>query len=246
MAVLGPVSYLLVLSTASRTEFGGVNWNFSFQAYREIFDPIYLKVLGRTLLLSLSATAITLALAYPFALFLSRLDRSQAAYWLILLLVPFWTNFLVRTLAFMDVIRLSSFGIALEFSLVSVLLTMVYNYLPFAVLPIYNSLEKIPDSIFEAAQDLGANSLTTFTQVIWPLSKSGVMIAAVLVFVPTLGEFLIPEIVGGGRSFFLGSLLQQQFLVARNWPLGAALLVLLVLGACFLLALVGKQLKEQD
>jgi spermidine/putrescine transport system permease protein len=161
------------------------------------------------------------------------------------LLVPFWTNYLIRLLAFMDVLRLAPFGFEWTFTFHGILAALLYNYLPFAVLPLYSALEKVPSSLIEAAQDLGASRRRILISVLWPLTKNAVFATALLVFIPALGEFLIPELVGGGRSYMLGTFLQQQFLTFRNWPLGAAAIVFLLLLSLLALLLGGKALAEE-
>ena len=244
--VLAPFSLIVATSFALRDEYGGVHFGLHLDAYRQLADPLYLEVLGRTILLALAHSVITLLAAYPLAFFLSRLDRASAGTYLTLLLIPFWTNYLIRLLAFMDVLRWKPFGLQWTFTAKGMLAAMLYNYLPFAILPLYTALEKIPSSLIEAAQDLGASKRKIFAEVLWPLTRKPVTITFLMVFIPALGEFLIPELVGGGQSFYLGTFLQQQFLVTRNWPLGsAAITALLLLSVCVLL-LAGRSLSEEE
>lgn len=232
----GPLVILVVTSFYRRTPLGGMEAALITDAYRTLFDPLYLKVLGATLGFAFLNTCLCLFFAYPMAFYLSRIPARQRNFWLTLILIPFWTSFLIRILAFMDVLRLQIFGVDLLYTTPGILMCLVYNYLPFAVLPLFSTLEKIPNSLFEAARDLGASRLQVFTRVLWPLSRSGVLTASLLVFIPSMGEYLIPEIVGGGRTFLLGTFLQNQFLSARNWPLGAAAIAcVLVLTAVLLL-----------
>lgn len=244
--VAGPFSLILAASFAQRDEGGLLHFGFHLDAYQQLLDPLYLHIFLRTLLMALVHSLLTLLVAYPAAFFLSRLPRREAALYLTLLLVPFWTNYLVRLLAFTDVLRLQPFGISWTFQFRGILAAMLYNYLPFAVLPLYAALEKVPTSVIEAAQDLGAKKRQVLLKVLWPLTRRPLTAAFLLVFIPALGEFLIPELVGGGQSFFLGTFLQQQFLTFRNWPLGSAAIALLVLLAILMIAFAGKALAEDE
>ncbi len=222
--VVGPFG--LLLSVSFQNQLG---------AYQELLHPAYLQMIGRTLAFSTLHSTITMLLALPIAFYLSRLERKRASKYLTLLLIPFWTNFLIRLLSFQDVLRLEPFGIAWTFSFHGMVAAMIYNGLPFAILPLYAAMEKIPNSLLEAAQDLGAQKRKVITDVLWPLLKWPIFATSLLIFIPALGEFLIPEMVGGGQAYYLGTFLQRQFLVAQNWPLGAAAISLLLIFAGTLL-----------
>jgi spermidine/putrescine transport system permease protein len=236
--VAAPFGLVFATSLAQRTDLGAVTFALSGEAFRQLADPLYFVILQRTVVLALAHTLLTLTVAYPVAFFLSRVSREESSFLLTLLMVPFWTNFLVRLLAFMDILRLQPFGLDLAYTPAGMLAAMLYNYFPFAVLPLYSALTKIPSTILEAAQDLGASKRRVFLHVLWPLTRRAVVATGLLVFIPALGEFLIPVIVGGGRSYYLGNFLHQQFLVTRNWPLGSAAIVAL-LGLSFLLVRFG-------
>jgi len=242
--VLAPFGLIFAASMAEKDAFGNLIFGFHGGAFRDLFDPLYSQVLGRTLLFALLHTTATIAIAFPVAFFLSRLERSEAGLYLTLLLIPFFTNFLIRLLSFMDVLRLQPFGLQLTFSFPGMLAAMLYNCLPFAIFPLYAALEKVPTSLLEAAQDLSASKRRVFARVLWPLTKRPVYAVSLLIFIPALGEFLIPELVGGGQSFFLGTFLHQQFLVSRNWPLGSAAITLLLGLSVVMVAVGGKALEE--
>ncbi len=244
--VAAPFALIIAASFAQRDEAGSLHYGFYLESYKTLFDPLYLQVFSRTFFMATLHSILTILAAYPAAFFLSRLARANAALYLTLLLVPFWTNYLIRLLAFMDVLRLHPFGLEWTFTFRGILAALLYNYLPFAVLPLYNALEKVPSSLIEAAQDLGASKRQVLFQVLWPLTRKPVTATFLLVFIPALGEFLIPELVGGGQNFYLGTFLQQQFLTFRNWPLGSAAIALLVLLAILMLALGGRALAEDD
>lgn len=242
--VAAPFAMIVAASFGHRDETGLVEYGFHLESYGQLADPLYLEVFGRTLGMAMIHSVLTLLAAYPAAFFLSRLGRTQAAFYLTLLLVPFWTNYLIRLLAFMDVLRLHPFGLEWTFTFRGIVACLLYNYLPFAVLPLYSALEKVPNSLIEAALDLGASKRQVLFQVLWPLTRKPVTATFLLVFIPALGEFLIPELVGGGQNFYLGTFLQQQFLTVRNWPLGSAAIAILVLIATIVLFLGGKALAD--
>lgn len=227
--LIGPIVIIIATSFMTRTPFGEVEWKFSLEAYSTLFDYLYLKLFMRSLGLAAGNTALTILIAYPVAFYLTKLPSSKRTWVLTLILIPFWTSFLVRILGFMEFLRLEPLGLKLLYSYGGVLLSMCCNYLPFALLPLYAEVSKIEKSVIEAAQDLGASRWQIFSRVFLPLSKRGLLVASMLVFIPSLGEFLIPDLVGGGRVYGLGSFLQNQFLSARNWPLGSATLSLLLI-----------------
>ena len=229
LGLIGPIAIIMVTSFLTRSPFGQVEWTFTFDAYRTLFDYLYFNLFVRSLGLASGNTILTIAIAYPVAFYLSKLPKTQRTWVMTLILIPFWTSFLVRVLGFMEFLRLEPFGIKLLYTYSGVLLSMCCNYLPFALLPLYSEVSKIPPSVIEAAQDLGATRWQIFSRVFLPLSKRGLIVASMLVFIPSLGEFLIPDLVGGGRVYGLGSFLQNQFLSARNWPLGSAALSLMLL-----------------
>ena len=243
--ILGPLVILFLNSVAIRDPYGNVVPAFVLDSYRMLMDPLYAKVMGLTLFFALGNTVGTVVLAYPLALFIARL-RGPARMWLMtLVLIPFWTSFLVRILAFMDLLRAKPFGLDWIYTGQGVLGAMIYNYLPFAVLPLYSSMEKIEPAVFEAARDLGASRLQVFTKILLPLTKPALITAAMFVFIPSLGEFLIPDLVGGGHFYLLGSFLKNQFETARNWPFGASAIMVLV-GATFVLLAVANFLGADE
>ena len=244
LLILAPFSLILATSFAHRDVLGNVEFAFQLDAYKELLQPVYFSVLTRSLVLAAVNTMVTSILAFPLAFFLSRLPKNTAGVYLVLILIPFWTNFLIRLLAFMDVLRLQPFGISWTYTWHGIVAAMVYNYLPIAVLPLYSAMEKIPNSVLEAAWDLGASKRRVFTRVLFPMTKRAVYSTGVLLFIPSLGEFLIPELVGGGKRYFLGAFLEQQFLTVRNWPLGSATIVLVLALSLLLLKLFGSPLLE--
>jgi spermidine/putrescine transport system permease protein len=230
-----PLGIVAVYSLLSRGAYGGIVLNWTAENYTRIFDPLYGSIFVRTLLLATVATAFCLLLAFPLALFIAGAGKRRNLY-LNLVMLPFWTSFLVRTYAWMFLLRdtglintaLLATGIIREplpllYNDGAVLLGLVYGHLPFAVLPIYASLERLDKSLLEAAADLGARPFSAVAHVVLPLTRPGLVAAAVLAFIPSLGAFLTPDLLGGGKTVMIGNLIQNQFTTARDWPFGSAL-----------------------
>lgn len=241
--VIGPFALIITVSFLERDNLGQLQNHFVFNAYKEIFADVFIQTGLRTLFMALANTICTILLAYPLAFYIASQKGNRQIMLLSLVLIPFWTNYLIRVLAFMDFLRLEPFGFALLFTREGVLSALVYTYLPFALLPLYSNMKNIDFSHFEAARDLGANNWQVFKNVLWPLTRGGVANAALFIFVPSLGEYLVPELLSGGKFYMLGSLLQHQFSTARNWPAGAALIVLIVF-ALISVFLVGQKKHE--
>jgi spermidine/putrescine transport system permease protein len=236
-----PFAIVLAYSFLTRGVYGGVEQPWTLENYQRLLDPLYLAVLLRSFVMALAATFLCLILAFPAALFISRSGRRKNLY-LQLVILPFWTSFLVRTYAWLFLLRdtglintvLQKIGIIhtplqLLYNDGAVLLGLVYGYLPFMVLPIYATLERLDPSLPEAAADLGAGPWATLFHVIVPLSRPGIIAGAVLVFIPCLGAYLTPDLLGGGRTVLVGNLVQSQFTAARDWPFGSAVSMLLML-----------------
>ena len=242
MAILfaAPFAIVMAYSFLTRGSFGGIAQPWNLENYQRLVDPLYLSILGRSFLMAIGATAMCLVLAFPAALFISQAPRHKNLY-LQLVMLPFWTSFLVRTYAWIFLLRdtglfntaLQALGVIHEplpllYNNGAVLLGLVYGYLPFMVLPIYATLERLDPSLVEAAADLGARPLTTVFRVVVPLSKPGIVAGSVLVFIPCLGAYLTPDLLGGGRTVLVGNLVQNQFTTARDWPFGSAVSIALM------------------
>jgi len=239
--LVAPLGIVLAYSLLTRGVYGGVERPWTIEAYQRLIDPIYLTILLRSFAMALAATGLCLVFAFPAALFISRATKRKNLY-LQLVMLPFWTSFLVRTYAWLFLLRdtglintvLQKVGIIhdplqLLYNDGAVLLGLVYGYLPFMVLPIYATLERLDPALIEAAADLGARPLATLFRVIVPLSQPGIVAGSVLVFIPCLGAYLTPDLLGGGRTVLVGNLVQNQFTNARDWPFGSAVSVLLML-----------------
>lgn len=214
---------------------------FSLENIQKAFEPIYFKALLRSLRIAFVSTVICLVLAYPLAMILSNMRTGKSSV-ILLFVLPMWMNFLLRTYAWLSLLETNNgfINTVLRFlhlptiSIIgtqnAVILGMVYNFLPFMILPIYNSLVKIDPSLLEAAQDLGANEWIRFWRVIWPLSIPGVISGITMVFMPAVTTFVIPNLLGSGKVNLIGNVIEQQFLMAYNWHFGSSLsLVLMVL-----------------
>ena len=231
---LVPIVIMFAYSLMPRGVYGGVESGFTLEHYQRFFDPLYLQVLVRTFVWSIGATIICLVLGYPVAYAIARSGKWKTLL-LFLIVLPFWTSFLVRTFAMIFLLRDTGFintlllGLGLIdrplemlYTPFSVMLGLVYGFLPFMVLPIYASLEKLDLSLLEAAEVLGARPVARFTRVTLPLSMPGVVAGCLLVFIPALGSFLTSDLLGGAKEVMIGNLIQNQFSSARNWPFGSA------------------------
>jgi spermidine/putrescine transport system permease protein len=243
-----PLAIILCYSLLTRGAYGGITFHWTAENYLRFVDPLYGAILVRTFIVSAISTVICLSLAFPLALFISRSGNRKNLY-LQLVMLPFWTSFLVRTYAWMFLLRdtglinmtLQALGITREplpllYNDGAVLLGLVYGYLPFAVLPIYATLERLDKNLLEAAADLGANQWDAIRSVIIPMCAPGFRAGAILVFIPCLGAYLTPDLLGGGKSVMVGNLIQNQFTTARDWPFGSA--ISLVVMAVVMLALM--------
>jgi spermidine/putrescine transport system permease protein len=246
---LTPILIMFVYSVMPRGIYGGVERGFTLEHYARFFDPLYLEVLQRTFLWSVACTAICLVLGYPVAYVIVRSGRWRNLL-LFLVVLPFWTSFLVRTFAMIFLMRdtglinnwLLKLGVISEpltilYTPFAVMAGLVYGFLPFMILPIYASLEKLDLSLLEAAEVLGARPRARFRRVTLPLSMPGVVAGCLLVFIPALGSFLTADLLGGAKQMMIGNLVQNQFSSARNWPFGSAasfIVMALVLAAVML------------
>lgn len=247
-AASGPLLIMLVYSFLTPGSYGGVEWIFSFDGWasvfvqRDIFDDTlsvadaHVLILWRSVKLSLMTTFTALIFGFPTAYFIATRPIERRNLWLFLITIPFWTNLLIRTFAIMEVIRnqgvintfLMSYGLIEEpiqilFTDFAIMVGMTYVYLPLMVLPIYASMEKFDFRLVEAGYDLYATRLKVLRRIIVPMVKPGIVAGSILVFIPSLGAYVTPRILGGGKNMMLGNLIGLQFGQGRNWPLGAAL-----------------------
>jgi spermidine/putrescine transport system permease protein len=237
-----PLILVTVLSFLSRGTYGEVVYKFNLENYIRLFDPLYAKILGYSLLVGFLTTVLSLLIGYPMAYYIARAPARQRSLLLFLILLPFWTNFIIRIYAWIMILRsegfLNSFlqwiGVIHEplnilYTPIAVLIGMVYEFLPFMVLPLYTSLEKIENAQLEAAADLGAPPWKAFLRVTLPLSLPGMIAGTILVFIPAMGMFVVPDLMGGAKTMLIGNVIRNQFLTSRDWPFGAAASMLLML-----------------
>ncbi|MBV8843287.1 MAG: ABC transporter permease [Bryobacterales bacterium] len=247
LTVVAPLAIICLYSFMSRGAYGGVGQPFTSENYTRLLDPLYGAILWRSFWVAAVSTLICLALGFPLALFIARSGEKKNLY-LSLVILPFWTSFLIRTYAWMFLLRdtglintaLLSAGIIREplpmlYNNGAVILGLVYGFLPFMVLPLYAILERLDPSLMEAAADLGARPRETLFRVILPLCAPGIRAGAILVFVPCLGTYLTSDLLGGSKTILIGNLVQNQFTSARDWPFGAAASLALMAAATLLL-----------
>ncbi|CAD5105949.1 ABC transporter permease [Zestomonas carbonaria] len=248
---LTPLAIMATYSLLEPGLYGGVEWNFYPDNFgrvlgwadgtHEEFDIVYLEIILRSLRIALLTVVASLLICYPVAFWVSRLDERKRNFFLFLITLPFFASLIVRLYAwvlilrptgflnhFMQALGLSDRPLDLIYSETAVLIGLVYIFIPFMFLPIYASVEKLDRRLLEASQDLGASRLQTFWRVILPLTLPGVAAGSLIVFIPSLGNFIVPSLLGGAKVLMIGSLVEQQFLAARNWPFGAALAMLLM------------------
>lgn len=253
VAILGiffffPLLIMLLYSFAQRDTYGGIrviqDWGQYLRSaewisnYVRSFEPIYVEIYFRSLWMAILTTALCLLIGYPISYFIAlRVKPSWKNTLLTMVIIPFWTSFLIRTYAWIIILRseglinqlLMGIGLiqspieTLLYSQFAVMLGLVYGELPFMILPLYASIEKLDTSLLEAANDLGANSFWTFFKVTVPLTMPGIAAGIILVFIPTIGTFITPDLLGGAKSILVGNLIQNQFAIARDKPFGSAI-----------------------
>ena len=252
-----PLLLIAVYSFCSRSGYGQIVYTFTLENYIKFMEPIYINVLINSLMLALKSTLICFILGYPMAYILSRSDMNKRNLLILLFVLPLWTNTLLRTYAWMGILReqgvinqvliflnIIDTPLKLLYTDKAVLLGMVYNFLPFMVLPIYSVLSKIDYSLIEASSDLGGTSFHTFRKVILPLSLPGVVSGITMVFMPCVSTFVISDLLGGGQSILLGNLIQNQFLVARNWQFGSAISMIMMCIIIISMKILGNKDRE--
>jgi spermidine/putrescine transport system permease protein len=253
---LAPLAIILAYSFLTRGTYGGISLPWTAESYQRLIDPIYLAIFWRSFWIAGVSTVFCLLLGFPLALFISRSGKRKDLY-LSLVMLPFWTSFLVRTYAWMFLLRdtglintlLEKLGLIhgplpLLYNDGAVILGLVYGYLPFMVLPLYATLERLDRNLLEASADLGARPWATLTQVMAPLCAPGIRAGAILVFIPCLGAYLTPDLLGGGKSVMIGNLIQNQFTTARDWPFGSAVSLALMALVMLLLAVFVRRGEE--
>ena len=237
---LAPIAIVIVFSFMKKGLYGGVVREFSLDAYRYLADPVFLRITFRTLITSLIATVITILIALPCGYAMARSKHQTLL--LLLIIIPFWTNFLIRVFAWMNILGNNGFinqllmnlGIInnylpLMYNQNAVILVLVYMYLPYAILPLFSTIDKFDFSLLEAARDLGASKFTSMVTILLPNIRGGIFTAVLFTFIPIFGAYAVPLLVGGMDSYMLGNVIADQLLKSRNWPRAAAISMVLTI-----------------
>lgn len=254
-----PLLIVVAVSFAGRTAYGQIIFSFTFSNYARFMEPLYLRIFIDTIITAFITTFATFAMGYPLAYTIAKLPKKWQQPGLILVMIPFWINFLIRSYAWVIILRsqgvvntiLMNLGIIstplnMLYNDTAVMLGMIYALLPFMVLPIYVSIEQLDERLLEAASDLGATPWTAFRKVTLPLTMPGIAAGSILVFISSLGMFVVPDVMGGAKSALIGNLIQNQFLAARDWPFGSALSIVLAVLSLVLIILYYKVLQTSE
>lgn len=247
---LFPLLFVLAFAFLQRGAYGTVEMQFTLDNIVRVFDPLYMGTLWETVKIAVITTVLCLLIGYPFAYTITIVDRKYRSILLLLATIPFWINFLVRSYAWIVILRsqglvntlLLKLGIISEplnllYNTPSVVLGMVYSLLPFMILPVYAAIEQLDKRKLEAAYDLGATPVKAFWNVTLPMTMSGVATGSILVFVSSIGMFVVSDVMGGSKVALIGNVIQNQFLGARDWPFGSALSIIVVLFSVLLIYL---------
>lgn len=273
-----PTLIVVVYSVLEKGIYGGVEWNFSLEAYKFFVTPYFLKILWNTIVISVVVTFVTIIFAIPTALFIARSNKKNLL--LFLIIIPFWTNFLIRIYSWIAILGNNGFlnniivgvrtffitmgargtfmapiflwlGDLLQnapyqflYNKTSVIIVSVYAYLPYAILPLYSTIEKFDFNLIHAARDLGASKVQSYMRVFLPNIKSGIITAGLFTFIPTLGAYAIPQLVGGKSSHMLGNIIATELTITRNWPKAAAISTGLIAITTVLILIFSKYDKE--
>jgi spermidine/putrescine transport system permease protein len=255
------VPLLMVLGTSFFTSSSEhfIQLPLTYRNYLELFNYAYFKITINSLILAGSCTIISLIISYPFAYIIARAKTKFKSLLLLLVIIPFWTSSLIRTYAIITIIKakgllstaLLALGIIHQplqilYSMQAVLIGTVYDLLPFMILPLYANIEKLDESLLEAARDLGASKIRTFVKIIIPLTMPGIIAGSILVFLPAMTMFYIPALLGGAKNILLGNLIQSQFLTANNWPVGASISIFIILLMCAMILIYWRRAKSNN
>jgi spermidine/putrescine transport system permease protein len=240
LLVAAPLGYVFFLSFMT-TDGYNVVFQFNFNNYRNILNTTYMEIYANSFIIAFFTTVICILLGYPFAFIMAKADKKKKTIMIIMLMVPFWTNSLIRLNGWKTILGKTGLlnSILLHIGFIdqpieilytrgAVLLGMVYTLIPYMILPLFASIDKLDDSLLEASNDLGGNKVKTFLHVTLPLTFAGVFSGSIMIFIPSLGYFFVSDIMGGGKSQLIGNLIENQFKAANNWPFGASLSMLLI------------------
>ncbi|MGN1317565.1 MAG: ABC transporter permease [Lachnospirales bacterium] len=248
-----PLLYVLVMSFCGIDSHYNLEFKFTADNYKRLVDPNYIQIYFQSIVIAFLTTVICIVVAYPFSFFIARTMSKKKAFLYMLVIIPFWTNSLIRIYGWRTFLGTNGWlnNVLVTLGLVdkpveflfkqgTTVLGMVYCLFPFMVLPLYTAIEKLDKSLLEASADLGAKGVSTFLRVILPLTASGIFSGSIMVFIPTLGYFFVSDILGGGNSDVIGNLIERQFQSGNNWPLGAALSIVLIIITLLLVKLYQK------
>jgi len=254
-----PFIYIFAISFMNKGPYGGVVVGFTLDNFKQVFDPLYLKVFGESLLISALTTIICILIAYPFTYFIAQKSTIKKTVFMAMVIVPFLVSSLIRLFGWINLLRkdgiinsmLLKLGVIHEplqlvYNTTGVMIGLVYMLLPFMILPLYSSIEKLDKSLLEACSDLGAKPFTSFLRVTLPLTMPGVFAGSILVFIPSLGYFFVTDLLGGNKMQVIGNIIRNQFITARNWPLGAAISIFLIIITLVLVKLYQKSGGNMD
>ncbi|MCC8160436.1 MAG: ABC transporter permease [Oscillospiraceae bacterium] len=254
-----PLIYVLIMSFCSLDEGYNVVFKFTLANYQRLLDPNYIQIYGTSLFVAFITTALCIVVGYPFSFLIARTTSKHKALLYMLVIIPFWTNSLIRIYGWRTLLgtngwinnllimmNLTDTPVEFLFNRGATILGMFYCLFPYMVLPLYTAIEKLDKNLLEASADLGAKSRSTFTRVIIPLTMSGIFSGSIMVFIPSLGYFFVSDILGGGNSDVIGNLIECQFQSGNNWPLGAALSIILILITLLLVKLYQKLGGDMD
>ncbi|NRT78699.1 ABC transporter permease [Clostridium beijerinckii] len=236
-----PFIYVFAMSFMNKGAYGGVVIGFTLNNFIQVFDPLYLKVFGESLLISAFATIICIVIAYPFTYFIAQKTTIKKTVFMAMVIVPFLVSSLIRLFGWINLLRkdgiinslllklgLINEPLQLVYNTTGVMIGLVYMLLPFMILPLYSSIEKLDKSLLEACSDLGSRPITSFIKVTLPLTMPGIFAGSILVFIPSLGYFFVTDLLGGSKTQVIGNVIRTQFITARNWPLGSAISIFLI------------------
>lgn len=240
--IIAPFCLLAFMSFMTKGPLGIIKYTPTFENYKEILNPVYADVIKQSLVVAVWTTVLTVLMSYPLASFIAKLKSKTSSLITVLLMLPLWVSGLVVLYSFVIILNNSGLinTILLQLHIIkqplqllynnfAIVVGMIYMFLPFAVLPIYSSIEKLDPGLIEASKDLGAGPVRTFLKVTFPLTSPGAFAAVILTFIPCIGYYMVTDMLGGGTSMMVGNLIYRQFTIARNWPFGAALSIVLAL-----------------
>lgn len=254
-----PLLYVAVMSVCSLDEYYNVTFKFTLSNYTRLLNADYLKIYIQSIVIALVTTVLCILIGYPFAYFIARTKSKKKKILYMLVIIPFWTNSLIRIYGWRSFLGTSGWinsilqglhivnePVDLLYKQGTTILGMVYCLIPFMILPLYTAIEKLDTSLLEASSDLGARPSSTFFEVILPLTTSGIFSGSLMVFIPCLGYFFVSDILGGGNSDVIGNLIERQFQSGNNWPLGAALSIILIIVTLILVKIYQKLGGDMD